>query len=64
MAGVFIWLYVKKDGELRQERAARTTDAAKTLDLVMKVKDQTNDNISRLGTIADEMRRQREEARR
>jgi hypothetical protein len=57
--GVFIYLYVNKDKELKAERNARIEDAKETLKLVMAVQDKTSENINKLSTILDETRKQR-----
>lgn len=63
---IFVWLNAKqdralqrKDRELQEERNGRIEDAKETLRVVMAVQDKTSENISRLGQILEEARRQR-----
>jgi RNA polymerase-interacting CarD/CdnL/TRCF family regulator len=60
MAAIFFALYREKDKKLQEETRARIEDAEKTLDLVMKIQDKTNENVQSVGKLVEELRRQRQ----
>ena len=60
---IFLWLYLKKDKELADERAARINDSKDGLKLALSLQEKTQTTIEKLGGMFEESKRLLEKMR-
>lgn len=56
VAGIFIFLFIKRDIELAAERKARIDDAAKVLDRILALQREYHDDAEVFARVASELK--------